>query len=83
MEYGRAAKDHPFITHSVDEAILLGDRILVMTVNPAIGEIIDIDIPRPRDSLRGDSRFIALYKQVWSLLSDEVLRSRAREAPRP
>ncbi|MGI6633191.1 MAG: ABC transporter ATP-binding protein [Bacillota bacterium] len=75
-----------FITHSVDEAILLGDRILVMTAQPGrIKEIIDIDIPRPRDliTLRGDSRFIALYKQVWSLLSDEVLRSRAREAPRP
>jgi NitT/TauT family transport system ATP-binding protein len=73
-----------FITHSVDEAILLGDRILVMTAHPGrVKEIIDIDIPRPRDliTLRGDARFISLYKQVWALLSEEVLRSRAQETP--
>jgi NitT/TauT family transport system ATP-binding protein len=74
-----------FITHSVDEAILLGDRILVMTAHPGrVKEIIDIDIPRPRDliTLRGDPQFIALYKQVWELLSEEVLRSRREEIPR-
>lgn len=74
-----------FITHSVDEAILLGDRILVMTAHPGrVKEIIEIDIPRPRDliSLRGDPTFISLYKRVWELLSEEVLRSRAQEAAR-
>lgn len=73
-----------FITHSVDEAILLGDRILVMTAHPGrVKEIIDIDIPRPRDliALRGEPVFISLYKQVWELLSEEVLRSRAQEVP--
>lgn len=86
MEIWRGSrKTTLFITHSVDEAILLGDRILVMTAHPGrVKEIIDIDIPRPRDliALRGDPKFISLYKQVWELLSEEVLRSRAQEVPR-
>ncbi|MGE5580252.1 MAG: ABC transporter ATP-binding protein [Bacillota bacterium] len=68
-----------FITHSVDEALLLGDRLLIMTAHPGrVKQIIDVDLPRPRDiiSLRGNPRFIDLYREVWSLLSEEVQRSR-------
>jgi NitT/TauT family transport system ATP-binding protein len=87
MEIWRGSrKTTLFITHSVDEAILLGDRILVMTAHPGrVKEIIDIDIPRPRDliALRGDQKFISLYKQVWELLSEEVLRSRTQGVLRP
>jgi len=41
------------ITHDVDEAVLLSDRIVMMTNGPAatIGEILDVDLPRPRDRL--------------------------------
>jgi NitT/TauT family transport system ATP-binding protein len=39
-----------FITHSIDEAIYLGDRVVIMTARPGrVGEILDIDLPRPRD----------------------------------
>jgi len=68
-----------FITHSVDEALLLGDRLLIMTAHPGrVKRIIDVDLPRPREmiSLRGNPRFIDLYREVWSLLSEEVQRSR-------
>ncbi|QUL98428.1 MAG: ABC transporter ATP-binding protein [Candidatus Fermentithermobacillus carboniphilus] len=68
-----------FITHSVDEALVLGDRLLVMTAQPGqVKKIIEVDLERPRDiiSLRSNPHFIELYKEVWHLLSEEVQRSR-------
>ena len=69
-----------FITHSVDEAITLGDRIAVVTNRPGrIKEIIDVDLPRPRSR---DSRhlpgFQSLRDKVWDLLVSE--RPAAAEA---
>jgi NitT/TauT family transport system ATP-binding protein len=63
-----------FITHSLEEAILLGDRVLVMSARP--GQIIrDIQVPfprpRPRD-LRGSSEFAAMHEEIWMLLRAEV-----------
>jgi NitT/TauT family transport system ATP-binding protein len=63
-----------FITHSVDEAITLGDRIAVVTSRPGrIKEIIPVDLPRPRSR---DSRhlpgFQELRDRVWELLSSEA-----------
>jgi NitT/TauT family transport system ATP-binding protein len=63
-----------FVTHSLDEAILLGDRVLVMSARP--GRIIaDIKIPfeRPRSGdLRGTPRFAELQSEIWDLLRVEV-----------
>jgi NitT/TauT family transport system ATP-binding protein len=63
-----------FVTHSLDEAISLGDRVLVMSARP--GRIIaDFRVPfgRPRSSaLRGDPHFAELQQQVWELLRVEV-----------
>jgi NitT/TauT family transport system ATP-binding protein len=63
-----------FITHSVDEAITLGDRIAVVTNRPGrIKEIIDVELPRPRTR---DSRhlpeFQATRDRIWDLLADET-----------
>jgi len=60
------------ITHDVDEAVLLSDRIVMMTNGPmaTIGEILHVDLPRPRDrlALADDAGFIAARARVMSFL---------------
>jgi NitT/TauT family transport system ATP-binding protein len=62
-----------FITHSVDEAITLGDRIAVVTSRPGrIKEIIEVDLPKPRSrEIRHDPAFQATRDHIWDLLSAE------------
>jgi NitT/TauT family transport system ATP-binding protein len=69
-----------FITHDIAEAILLSDRVGVMTSGPAatIREIVEVDLPRPR--LRSDVRFGVLYEQINRLIVDEVRKARARKS---
>jgi ABC-type nitrate/sulfonate/bicarbonate transport system ATPase subunit len=59
-----------FVTHDVDEAILLGDRVAVMGGRPpGIGEIIDIPLARPRSALDTDTEaFLAVRRRVRALL---------------
>ena len=68
-----------FITHAIDEAIALGDRIVVMTALPGrIKEIVPVDFPRPRSAveLRADPRFGALQLSIWRMLEAEVRAAR-------
>jgi NitT/TauT family transport system ATP-binding protein len=70
-----------FITHSVDEAVTLGDQIVVMTASPGrIKAIVDINLPRPRNilELRRDPEFGRLVFQIWGYLRTEVDAARAR-----
>jgi NitT/TauT family transport system ATP-binding protein len=63
-----------FITHSIEEAIALGDRILVMTSRPArVRELIAVDIPRPRTvaSVIAHPRFVELRDHCWRLLREQ------------
>lgn len=63
-----------FVTHSIEEAVLMGDRVVVLKGRPShIHEIVAIDLPRPRnrDTLR-KPRFAELREQVWSTLMDEA-----------
>ena len=67
-----------FITHDLDEAIAMSDRVVVLSAGPAthpIGEFI-IDLPRPRDvaEVRAYPRFVELHSQIWGVLRDEVLK---------
>jgi NitT/TauT family transport system ATP-binding protein len=68
-----------FITHDLDEAIALSDRVIVLSAGPAsrpIGEF-RVDLPRPRDvaDVRSAPRFIELHRDIWAVLREEVLKS--------
>jgi NitT/TauT family transport system ATP-binding protein len=68
-----------YITHSIDEALLLGDRTVVMTAQPGrIKEVIDIPFPHPRDivGLSATPEFGALKLAIWRILEAEVMRAR-------
>lgn len=72
-----------FITHDLDEAIAMSDRVVVLSAGPAtrpIGEF-TIDLPRPRDvaEVRTDPRFVELHSQIWAVLRDEVLKGYAQQ----
>jgi NitT/TauT family transport system ATP-binding protein len=71
-----------YITHSVEEALLLGDRTVVMTAHPGrIKQIIDVPFSHPRNlmSLSASAEFGALKLDIWKILEDEVMRARAEE----
>ena len=68
-----------FITHSVDEAVTLGDKIMVMTATPGRAKsIIDVPLARPRNvlELRNDPRYGEIVYSIWGDLKDEVERAR-------
>jgi NitT/TauT family transport system ATP-binding protein len=72
-----------FITHDLDEAIAMSDRVVVLSASPAshpIGEF-PIDLPRPRDvaEVRITPRFIELHKAIWDVLREEVLKGYAQQ----
>jgi len=73
-----------FITHDLDEAVALADRVLIMTSGPgSIKQSFDIDLPRPRgevQEIRHEPRFLELQNQIWSSLKDEVERAYAQTA---
>ncbi len=72
-----------FITHDLDEAIAMSDRVVVLSAGPGthpIGEF-EIDLPRPRDvaEVRTNSRFVELHKAIWDVLREEVLKGYAQQ----
>lgn len=72
-----------FITHDLDEAIAMSDRVVVLSAGPGthpIGEFA-IDLPRPRDvaEVRMHPRFIALHAAIWAVLREEVLKGYAQQ----
>jgi NitT/TauT family transport system ATP-binding protein len=77
----RTQKTVLFVTHGIDEAVLLADRVIVMSPRPGkIEQIVDVDIPRPRGlAARHHPEFIAITQRITDLfLSRGVLRSESR-----
>jgi len=72
-----------FITHSIDEALVLSDRVIVMTAHPGrIKADINVEFPRPREvyQLKALPEFGQLAYHVWELLKEEVMRAKEIEA---
>ncbi|PYI65424.1 mannosyltransferase [Arthrobacter livingstonensis] len=76
-----------FITHDLDEAVALADKVVIMTSSPgAIKNVFDIDLPRPRgdvQQIRHEERFLELQGQIWASLKDEVTRAYQQTAGVP
>jgi NitT/TauT family transport system ATP-binding protein len=66
-----------YITHSIDEAVLLGDRVVLMTAHPGTNKAeFIVDLPRPRSlAVKTDPRYVELNHAIWISLQDEVKRS--------
>jgi NitT/TauT family transport system ATP-binding protein len=75
--FERSRKTVLFVTHAIDEAILLGDEIVIMTARPGrIKEIIPVDLPRPRSiELVNTKRFGELFDHAFHLIREEVTAS--------
>ena len=63
-----------FVTHQIDEAVYLSDRIFVFARRPGrINEIIEVDLPRPRPlSIKRTPRFVEYVDHIWKLIEDDV-----------
>lgn len=72
-----------FITHSLDEAIYLSDRVAIMTARPGkVKSVIDIPLERPRNfEIRNSEQFVNLRQQAWEILKDEVQHAQNQNNP--
>ena len=66
-----------YVTHSLEEALLLGDRVVLMTARPGrVSQVFPVDLGRPRGlEIRGSPAYGVLLEKIWSQLRDEVVRA--------
>jgi NitT/TauT family transport system ATP-binding protein len=81
--WSQTRKSVAFVTHDIEEAISLSDRVVVLSAGPAsrpIGEF-TIDLERPRDlmEVRLTPRFLEIHRTIWHALKAEVLKTYAQE----
>jgi NitT/TauT family transport system ATP-binding protein len=72
-----------FVTHDLEEAIALADKVVVLTVGPAtVKAVYPVDLPRPRkvQEIKFAPHFVELYERIWQELRDEVQLAYARSA---
>ncbi|HWR08160.1 ABC transporter ATP-binding protein [Sporomusa sp.] len=71
-----------FVTHGIDEAVFLADRVAVMTAHPGtIKEIVNINLPRPRDGIRSSADFGWVRHKIWELLQNEHFTGGKKSSP--
>lgn len=82
--WSAARKAVLFVTHDLEEAIALADRVVIMSAGPASRIIGDwrVPLPRPRDifEVRLQPEFHALHREIWDVLKDEVMKGYAQSA---
>lgn len=73
---GAECKTVVFVTHQIDEAVFLSDRVVVFAARPGrVREIIDIDLPRPRPlAIKRSRDFVQYVERIWSLLEEEAFK---------
>jgi NitT/TauT family transport system ATP-binding protein len=79
----RQRKTVLFVTHDLQEAIALSDRVVLISARPGrVKATYSINLPRPRrvDEVMADPRFTALFQEIWASLKQEVLAARERPA---
>jgi NitT/TauT family transport system ATP-binding protein len=71
-----------FITHDLEEAIALSDRVIVLSAGPSTRPIAEfvIDLPRPRDmfEIRMTPRYLEIHATIWKAMKEEVLKGYER-----
>ncbi|EKS29123.1 ABC transporter ATP-binding protein [Afipia felis] len=71
-----------FITHDLEEAISMSDRVVVLSAGPGTHPIAEfaIDLPRPRDvsEIRHTKQFVDLHREIWDVMKEEVLKGYAQ-----
>ncbi|MDP2728067.1 MAG: ABC transporter ATP-binding protein [Dehalococcoidia bacterium] len=80
--WGETRKTVVYVTHSIDEAIVMGDRIMVFTAHPGhVKAEVQVDFPRPRMvyELKANPRFGEMAFHLWELLRDEVMKTKQQE----
>jgi NitT/TauT family transport system ATP-binding protein len=75
--WGRETKTVVFVTHNIEEAVKLSDRVLVLTCRPGgVREVVSVGLPRPRDE--ADSEFVRLKVQITRELQEELAQEQRR-----
>ena len=73
-----------FVTHDLEEAIGLSDRVVIMSAGPSARIIGDwrVPLPRPRDiaEIKSDPAFHQLHRDIWQTLKDEVMKGYAQSS---
>jgi NitT/TauT family transport system ATP-binding protein len=65
-----------FVTHGIDEAVLLADRVMVLGRRPGrIKQVVDVALPRPRSAMRNTPEVARLTAEVWELIHDEAAQA--------
>ncbi len=70
--WGAMRKTILFVTHSIDEAVYLADRVAVMSSRPGrIKSVVEVALPRPREDSRSSAEFYALRNRLWEMIREE------------